>query len=350
MPAAETIAGVLDDIRFHKDDYLIARLDSGVSVKGRMPRPQVGLEYEFEGRWQSHPKFGKTFVFDGYRTVYPKDTDAIRAYLQEHAKWIGPQISKRLIEAYGEKTLEVLKTDPERVSHEINGITPARAQEIADLLKENEKAEALQLELTRLFEGTRVPRKAVGQIVSEWREEAPAKVRGNPYCLIDEIDGIGFLTADHVAQKVGFVVTGKPRIQAGIVHVLKEAAGAEGHTCLPAAVVVDRARELLGVSDTLVSEVLSEIVTKELLVSAGNNVYLPAMYEAERGIARKIRELMSAEVVKAEPVFDGLKEDQIGALKRALDSLVFILTGAPGTGKTFTIKRIIDSYLFSVRR
>ena len=149
---------------------------------------------------------------------------------------------------------------------------------------------------------------------------------------------------------IGFVVTGKPRIQAGIVHVLKEAAGAEGHTCLPAAVVVDRARELLGVSDTLVSEVLSEIVTKELLVSAGNNVYLPAMYEAERGIARKIRELMSAEVVKAEPVFDGLKEDQIGALKRALDSLVFILTGAPGTGKTFTIKRIIDSYLFSVRR
>ena len=342
--ASELVAGVLDDIRFHKDDYLIARLDNGVSVKGRMPRPQVGLEYEFEGRWQSHPRFGSTFVFDAYRTRYPTDLNAIRAYLQEYAKWVGPQISKRLIETYGEKTLHVLKDEPERVAREVKGITSKRALEIADILRKNERAEALQLELKRLFDGTRIPRRSIGKMVSEWGDDVLDKVHENPYRMIDEIDGIGFLSADRVAQRVGFDVYGKPRVQAGIAHVLKEAAGGEGHTCLPTSVVVARARELLGVSDTLATEVLTEMASKELLASAGKDVYLPAMYEAERGIAAKLKEMMSAEVIEAKPVFDGLKEDQVEALKRALGSPAFILTGAPGTGKTFTIKRIIDSF------
>src|SRR3990167_7423480 len=126
-----TLTGILDAIRFHKANFLIGKLDSGVSVKGHMFAPQVGMEYEFHGRMERHPRFGDTFVFSDYTASYPKDATAIRAYLMENCKWIGPEISKRLVNAHGQETLAVCKTDPERVARETPGLTPKRALEIA---------------------------------------------------------------------------------------------------------------------------------------------------------------------------------------------------------------------------
>jgi exodeoxyribonuclease V alpha subunit len=338
------LSGVLREIRFHKDSFLIGKLDGGASVKGNMVSPQIGMEYHFKGKWEHHPRFGDTFFFSEYRASYPKELSAIRAYLMENAKWIGPEISKKLVSTFGENTLDVCKTDPERVSKEIPGITQKRAIEISSMLKNNAANEELQLQLKGLVEGTRVSKRAVFKAIELYGQQAPEKIRENPYRLIEDIDGIGFLTADEVARKVGFDTEGRPRIQAGIVHVLKESAFTGGHTCLPVEHLVSEAGKLLDVSDVRILEVVNRMLEDGYLVRAEGFIYLQSFYEAEKSIAHKLKELASKKADSGNPQLDGLQTDQIDALKKAAGNQVFILTGAPGTGKTYTIKKIIESF------
>ena len=189
--AQEQLQGALATIRYHQANFLIGILDDGTTVKGNMLSPQVGLEYAFQGRWERHPRWGDQFSFTDYRSFYPTDLDAVRSYLMENCKWIGPEISKRLVTAYGEQTLAVCKEEPERVTSDIAGITLRRAQEIAAMLRNNEADENLQLALKNLLGGTRVSRRAVSQILKKWGQDAPAHIRENPYALIEAIDGIG---------------------------------------------------------------------------------------------------------------------------------------------------------------
>ena len=352
------LSGVLREIRFHKESFLIGKLDGGASVKGNMVSPQIGMEYHFKGKWEHHPRFGDTFVFSEYRASYPKELSAIRAYLMENAKWIGPEISKKLVSTFGEDTLEVCKADPERVSKEIPGITQRRALEISAMLKNNEANEELQLQLKGIVEGTKVSKRAVFKAIELYGQQAPEKIRENPYRLIEDIDGIGFLTADEIARKVGFDAEGRPRIQAGIVHVLKESAFTGGHTCLPVEHLVNEAGKLLDVPLENIRKVISLMIEEGHLVSvksdiaeiAGNTattwayIYLKSFHEAEKSIARKLKEITSKVALPGNPQFDSLMEDQIDALKKAAGNQVFILTGAPGTGKTYTIKKIIESF------
>ena len=338
------LSGVLREIRFHKESFLIGKLDGGASVKGNMVSPQIGMEYRFKGRWERHPRFGATFIFSEYRASYPKELSAIRAYLMENCKWIGPEISKKLVNTFGEDTLEVCKSDPEGVAREIPGITRKRALEISAMLKNNEANEELQIELKRIVAGTRVSKRAVFKAIELYGQQAPEKIEENPYRLIEDIEGIGFLTADEVARKVGFDKEGRPRIQAGIVHALKESAFTGGHTCLPLEHLVIESRKLLDVSEEKILDVVGRMVDDGHLVRAENHIYLKSFYEAERSIAQKLKELASRKAIPGNPQFDGLMEDQVDALGKAVGNQVFILTGAPGTGKTYTIKKIIESF------
>lgn len=351
------LSGVLREIRFHKESFLIGKLDGGASIKGNMVSPQIGMEYHFKGKWERHPRFGDTFLFSEYRASYPKELSAIRAYLMENAKWIGPEISKKLVGTFKEDTLDVCKADPERVAKEIPGITKKRALEISAMLKNNEANEELQLQLKGIIEGTRVSKRAVFKAIELYGQQAPEKIKENPYRLIEDIDGIGFLTADEVARKVGFDTEGRPRIQAGLVHMLKESAFTGGHTCLPVEHLVNETKKLLDISDKNIRKVISMMIEEGHLVSVKSNIedvaehagtwahiYLQSFYEAEKKIAQKLKKLASRIALPGSPQFDGLMEDQIDALKKAVDNQVFILTGAPGTGKTYTIKKIIESF------
>jgi len=352
----ETLTGTLEAIRFHKSGFLIGKLDNGTSVKGHMIAPQVGMEYEFRGRAEHHPRWGETFIFSDYKASYPKDATAIRAYLVENCKWIGPEISKRLVNAYGAETLAVCKADPERVAREIPGLTAKRALEIAAMLRNNEADEELQLRLNEILSGTRVSRRAVARIVELWGREAPDRIRANPYALIEAVDGIGFLTADQVARKAGYEPGGLPRVKAGLLHLLKEMAFAQGHTAAPAAMLLEEAGKLLELGAEAMEPALKVLADEKLIIVEGGLVSLASLYEDERSIAGKLRVLAAGAVgpglpaasrdaaQAGRPDLEGLASDQREALGKAVGSGVFILTGAPGTGKTFTIKRIISSF------
>jgi len=342
--AHERVQGILSTIKFAQANFLIGVLDDGTTVKGNMLSPQVGLEYSFHGKWERHPRWGKQFAFHEYHASYPTDLQAVRAYLEENCKWIGPEISKRLVKLYGKETLEVCKEEPERVAKEISGITLRRAQEIAAMLRNNEANENLQLALKDLLGGTKVNRRSVNKIVEKWGQDAPGMIRENPYSLIDEIDGVGFLTADEVARKVGYDFSGSPRVRAGILHTLKEQAFGNGHTCLPRNVLLSEAAKVLGIEEKLIAAEIVPMEKDGLVVVAEEFVYLTGYYEDEKSVAEKLKVLARHELPPGQPDFEGLADDQKEALEKAVTSGVFILTGAPGTGKTFTIKRIISSF------
>ena len=287
-----TISGVLQDIRFHKQNFLIGKLDTGISVKGNIISPQVGMEYHFTGKWEHHPRWGATFFFNEYRASYPRELSAIRAYLMENCKWIGPEISKKLVNTFGETTLEVCKAKPEKVAKRIRGLTRKRALEISAMLKNNEANEELQLQLKGILAGTKVSRRAVSMIIELYGQQAPEKIKENPYQLIDDIEGIGFLTADEMALKVGYDKEGSPRIRAGVVHVLKESAFSHGHTCLPLDLLVDESDKLLQVDKEKIHYVIERLIENKCLIRNNNFIFLLEFYDAEKMIAQKIRNLL----------------------------------------------------------
>ena len=338
------VSGVLAEIKFHKDNYLIGRLEDGTGIKGNLAAPHVGMEYVLTGHWERHPRFGNTFVFSDYRSAYPTDLGAIRAYLAENCRWVGLEISKKLVNTFGKNTLKVCKDQPMLVAAKIAGITKQRAGEISAMLKNNEANEELQLALKKVLEGTRVSRRAVNAIIKKYGQSAPSVIQENPYRLIEDIDGVGFLSADQVARKVGFEQEGTPRIRAGILHVLKEAAFGDGHACLPRRLLLAKVSELLGVEKERVEGVLVEMHDDQFLRQADEYFYLSSLYEAERSIAEKLKILVSQELESGKPETEGLFPDQVEAIEKAIGAGAFILTGCPGTGKTFTIRRIINSF------
>ncbi|MCL6507027.1 MAG: AAA family ATPase, partial [Bryobacteraceae bacterium] len=340
----EQLQGVLSTIKFHQGNFLIGVLDDGTTVKGSMLSPQVGLEYTFRGRRERHPRWGEQFAFTDYRASYPTNLTAIQCYLVDNCKWIGPEIGKRLVGTYGKETLSVCKADPDRVAAEISGITPRRAKEIAAMLRNNEANENLQLALKDLLGGTKVNRRAVNQILEKWGQDAPARIRENPYALIEAIDGIGFLTADEVARKIGYDFSGAPRIRAGVIHALKEQAFGQGHTCLPTPKLLAEAAKILAVPPERIDSELGPLEKDGLVVSVDGFVYLKSYHDDEKLVAEKLKVLARQTLPPGQPDFEGLADDQKEALSKAVTSGIFILTGAPGTGKTYTIKRIISSF------
>lgn len=360
IPSSPEVEGVLTSIRFQQANFLIGKLDNGITIKGEIVGAQVGLEYHFRGRWDRHPKWGDQFVFTEYQTTYPKNLEAIRLYLQENARWIGPEISRALVKAYGADTLQICKSDPGRVASEIKGITSRRAMEISAMLKNNEANEELQLALKELLGGTKVSKRVISKILEKWGQDAPARIRENPYSLIDHFQGVGFLTADEVARKVGYALDGAPRIRAGIVHALKEASFGNGHTCLPQVALLVGVEQLLGVPKIRITQEIKGLIGDGLLILVAGKiegpptedgrppsvrmVYLPSLFEDEQLVAEKLKILAWQTLPTGTPSLEGLAEDQVEAIGKACSSGVFILTGGPGTGKTYTIKRIIDSF------
>lgn len=360
----QSLTGILVAVRFHQNNFLIGQVEQAetgrlVAVKGNMAAPQTSLQYTFHGKSETHPKFGPQFAFTHYEAQYPTSTDAIRQYLIENAKWIGPRVSRAIVDKYGSDSLTVCKNEPERVAAEVAGITLDRATEIASMLLANERHERLHMALQEIIGGTAVTKWSTSKILELWGEDAPGIIRANPYLMADMIDGVGFLTADEVARKIGFAHDGPERLRAGLLHTLRTAARQEGHVCMTELGLVSKAAELLAVGSELVRARAVALIAEADIKLDGGMLYTEELHADEGIVANKLRVLMQATKPKVEPIaiaapgatidslgeaFVGMMDDQRAALVAATQSPVMILTGAPGTGKTWTIKRILDLF------
>lgn len=354
---AGEITGTLTRVIWHGNGFLIGLMDApqvahvAISVKGNMIAPQVGMQYCLTGAVKKDKKYGPAFVFDSYAAVYPTDKNAVRLYLQENCKWVGSTIADRLVSRFGESVLDICREEPWRVAEEIKGITKQRADEISEMLLDNLKYEQVQIHLKKLFQGIGLPLRTANNLIKKYDTEAFEVVKENPYFLT-EFGGIGFNRADQVAKRLDFAVDSPFRIQAGIAHVVAESAKS-GHTFLPVEEAEANAIDLLAVEEKLISEqifkMVGDCVLESGLDSGGSWIADYKLHEKEKEIADSILALMEEPAkmtqVKMPDENSGLTGDQSEALKRATESNVFILTGAPGVGKTYTIKRIMEALL-----
>ena len=350
------LQGIVERITFQNPEtgYTVARLqpeDQGgepVSAVGEVPSLNPGESVVMEGEWITHPQYGRQFKIASCRTVYPSTVEGIRKYLGSGLiKGVGPVTARRIVGHFGAETLEVIEQAPERLV-EVAGLGPKRAELIIQAWNEQKEIHNVMLFLQSHDVGT-------GHAVKIWKhygQQAIPLIQENPYRLSTDIWGIGFLTADRIAQKLGVTPHSEQRVLAGIRYVLDTSAEQGGHVYLPREELVAACAASLDVPPELVAPCLEALLAQEEVVVEEDRVYIPPLYYSEKGTATRLYQLSSIRRIETGDIPREIAaiERRTGvtfapqqkvALQKALSHSLLIVTGGPGTGKTTIIKGLI---------
>jgi exodeoxyribonuclease V alpha subunit len=363
--------GVLEHITYSNEEtgYTVARVatDRGgdpVTVVGPLLGAQAGEHLHMEGRWRNHPLYGRQFEVRSYRAVLPATVQGIRRYLGSGLiRGIGPKMAERIVEQFGVDTLRVLEEDPGRL-RSVPGLGPTRTAMIEQAWEEQKAIKDVMV----FLQGVGVSTSLAVRIYKAYREEAVKVVTNEPYRLATEVWGIGFKTADKIAQGVGIAYDSDERVKAGLQFTLSQASEL-GHCHLPEPELVARASEILGVRPELAQSCLNELVRQQGVIrdpvpipgfdDGVPAVYLVPFHRAEVSLAAGVLRLRSApEQADRLPMFrqvdwaaafawlDGvtgcrLAAEQETAVRMALTERVAVLTGGPGCGKSFTVRAVV---------
>ncbi len=325
---------------------------------GILPAPVIGEELRLFGQPGLHKKYGLRFNFTSFERYNPKTVSGLKKYLGSGLiKGIGPVLADRLVERFGEKVLDVLDENPERLT-EVSGLGAGRREAIVMAWQQNAGIKRLLNFLAKFSLGPALAAK----LMKQYGAEAEKTVKEDPYALAYEVEGIGFLTADKIARNLGFEVQAPQRLKAALIYALHEAV-LEGHVFLPGELLFKKTSELVGeVERSKVEEALSQLLLQGRIIPEKqgepglSHFYLPHLYEAERYLETNIKALLKGtaalEIPEAErAILWAEKQLQLDfspgqkeAILRALKEKVLIITGGPGTGKTTITKAITLIY------
>ncbi|MEW1846214.1 ATP-dependent RecD-like DNA helicase [Nonomuraea angiospora] len=359
---------VLERITYANEEtgYTIARVATDrsgselLTVVGPLLGAQVGESLRLLGRWSSHPRYGRQFEVRSYTTVLPATIQGIRRYLGSGLiKGIGPKMAERIVDHFGTDTLEVIEQQPQRLV-EVPGLGPKRTKMIAAAWEEQKIIKEVMI----FLQGVGVSTSIAVRIFKQYGESSISVVKTRPYQLADDVWGIGFKTADTIAQAVGIPHDSPERVKAGLRYTLSQAAD-DGHCYLPAPNLVADAVKILDVPADLVTTCLEDLIEAEGAVRepipAGDNVvpavYLPPFHRAENSLASGLLSLLRsghdrlkafadvdwerAETWLHDQTGAELAPEQRQAVRLALTEKVAVLTGGPGCGKSFTVRSIV---------
>ena len=358
----EEIEAFADETVFRNEEngYTVLTVKCGrtrVSAVGVMPPIAPGEKLRITGEWVEHPIYGRQIKVSGCEVEQPTTLSGIEKYLSSGMiRGIGPATAKLLIKAFGEQTLDVLCSEPEKLM-DVQGIGPKRAKMIAESYAE----QAQQREAMVFLQSYGVTPSLAVKIYKQYGENVQTVIRQNPYRLVEDIEGIGFKTADKIAASLGVEPDSEHRLGAGVKHALSEATNGAGHCYLPRAELSGYAQRLLGndmeaIERTIDSLILSRQLIAQVLPGEGEDtvaVYLPRTYHAEVDVARRLREMIDAMpatmALDLSMQIDALEREegvafhpqQRRAIETAVRSGMSVITGGPGTGKTTIIKCII---------
>ena len=398
MSQQEQISGSVERITYYNEEngYTVLRLkpdsrgmlpfkyasgrEALITVIGNLPELQPGEWLKLSGRWSSHPKHGRQFNADLCEQSVPATVEGIKRYLGSGLiRGVGKKMAERIVNQFGEETLTVIEEQPERLKT-VEGIGPKRVRQILTAWAEQRAIKDVMLFLQSHGVSTGIATK----IYKKYEEQSLAVVQSTPYRLVNDVRGIGFKTADQIARSLGLAVDDPQRIEAGIAYTLNRMAE-NGHVYVPQNELVPEAAEILGVATEQVTAVLntletSDFVKREQLTTSPDTpatfkesaapytteanapeaaaqtetaVYLPALYFAEIGLTRRLRDLIHHPTSRLKTIGRQsaitthqstiqLAPQQLQAIQTAVSHKLTVLTGGPGTGKTTTLRALLD--------
>ncbi|MFJ2057624.1 ATP-dependent RecD-like DNA helicase [Streptomyces sp. NPDC087908] len=370
-PGSAVLEGVLERITYANEEsgYTVARVDTGrgagdlLTVVGALLGAQPGESLRMEGRWGSHPQYGKQFTVENYTTLLPATIQGIRRYLGSGlVKGIGPVFADRITQHFGLDTLRILEEAPARLI-EVPGLGPKRTKKISEAWEEQKAIKEVMV----FLQGVGVSTSIAVRIYKKYGDASISVVRNQPYRLAADVWGIGFLTADKIAQAVGIPHDSPDRVKAGLQYALSQSSD-QGHCFLPEERLIADAVKLLQVDTGLVIECLAELaedpegVVRETVPGPEGTpvtaVYLIPFHRAELSLSGQLRRLLRAEEDRmpgfrdvawdkalawlADRTGASLAPEQEEAVRLALTRKVAVLTGGPGCGKSFTVRSIVE--------
>ncbi|MEU1813711.1 ATP-dependent RecD-like DNA helicase [Streptomyces roseifaciens] len=376
MVQMAVVEGVLERITYANEEsgYTVARVDTGrgggdlLTVVGSLLGAQPGESLRLEGRWGSHPQYGRQFTVENYTTVLPATVQGIRRYLGSGLiKGIGPRIADRITEHFGTDTLDVIEQQPGRLI-EVPGLGPKRTKLIGAAWEEQKAIKEVMV----FLQGVGVSTSIAVRIYKKYGDASISVTRNQPYRLAADVWGIGFLTADRIAQAVGIPHDSPERVKAGLQYALSRSTD-QGHCYLPEERLIADAVKLLQVDTGLVIDCLAELADQEGEEGPGvvresvpgpedgqpvTAVYLVPFHRAELSLAGQVKRLLGAEGDRLAAFRDvdwdraltwlagrtgaQLATEQREAVRLALTSRVAVLTGGPGCGKSFTVRSVVE--------
>ncbi|KWV30238.1 SF1B family DNA helicase RecD2 [Micromonospora rifamycinica] len=369
-PPLATLDAVLERLTYVNEEtgYTVARVatDRGsdlLTVVGALLGAQPGESLRLSGRWSSHPKYGRQFEVDSYTTVLPATIQGIQRYLGSGlVKGIGPVFAERIVAHFGLDTLRIIEEEPARLV-EVAGLGPKRTARITAAWEEQKAIKEVMV----FLQGVGVSTSLAVRIFKQYADASIEVVTKEPYRLAADVWGIGFKTADTIAQAVGIPHDSPQRVMAGLRYTLSEATDS-GHCYLPAPALVADATKILDVPGDLVTRCLDDLIAEEGVVREmlpGDDdgepvpaVYLVPFHRAEQSLAASLLRLLHDRADRLPHFTDvdwpralawlrartgnDLAPEQEHAVRLALTSRVAVLTGGPGCGKSFTVRSIVE--------
>lgn len=352
----EKLAGYVEHIIYRNTDngYTVLNLVSGedeITCVGIFSTIAEGENIEATGDYTDHPTYGTQFKVVSFEEKAPEDQEAIERYLGSGAiKGIGLAMAARIVRRFKEDTFRIIEEEPERLA-EVKGISERKAMEIASQV--NEKRDLRQAMI--FLQQFGITMNLSVKIYNKYGQEVYGILKENPYRLADDIEGVGFRTADDIAAKAGIRTDSDFRVRSGILYTLLQASG-EGHTFLPQEELTAKTSELLGIDKDIIEKNYMDlsIERKIIMKQSGDQtqIYSASFYYMEANTATMLRELdIAYDVADAEieqrihniekQTGMQLDEHQVQAVKEAVRNGLLVITGGPGTGKTTTINTII---------
>ncbi|GBG95936.1 SF1B family DNA helicase RecD2 [Lactococcus termiticola] len=331
--------------------------DSEIVVTGTIAEVTEGESYSFKGRLTTHAKYGEQLAVESYEKAVPTSAGGLIKYFSsDKFSGVGAKTAQKIVELYPVDTVDQLLDHPESLE---SIMTPAKAKSFMKVLKENHGMEKIFSSLAEFGISSRL----TFEIYELYKEESLEKVRSNPYQLVEDIKGIGFKTADKIAEELGIASDSPERFRAALLHVVESQSAETGDTYIEAKELLEKAIQLLlearqsqVAPDALATE-LKGLIDDGLVQQEGRKIFENSLYFAESGIANSLMKMLDrkgddfseAEILEAieevEADFDmSYADQQKAAIVQAIQSQFSILTGGPGTGKTTIIRGFIEVY------
>ncbi|NLY68049.1 MAG: ATP-dependent RecD-like DNA helicase [Tissierellia bacterium] len=355
-----TIEGVVEDIKFRNESntYTVAVLDTPdgkATIVGYIPIINIGETLRAEGEWVYHPSYGEQLEVNRVSIVVPSTVNGIEKYLSSGLiPFIGPKTAKKIVEKFGLDTLDIIQYNPERLK-EIEGIGDKKLKRIVEAFREQGEVREIMIFLQQYGITPNYGMK----IYKEYGKDTIKAISENPYKLSEDIIGIGFKTADKIAQNMGISRESPYRIEGGIRYTLNVYAS-NGHVYVPREELIKSAGRLLDVDEALIEDSLREMALKGAIQTLNYNeeirIYYTPFHVAENNVSKKLVELSRVQMDNIDIDIDRAiekieREDNIRfankqkeAIREAIKNGIIVITGGPGTGKTTIIKAIIKIF------